>query len=86
MRSMMLVADYSKYYAEINLDELQFKFDQMQAPTGFTKPIFNTWRGPRTVRSQRHHGEFPGFAVRGVPAGDGVADIAIKVHALAEYD
>eukprot|EP00959_Pyramimonas_sp_CCMP1952_P267314 5589069-Pyramimonas_sp.AAC.1 len=58
----------------------------MQAPTGFTKLIFNTWRGPRIIRSQRHHGEFPGFALRGVPAGDGVADIAIKVHALAEYD
>ena len=86
MRSTTLVADFSKYYEEIDVDGLQYKFDQMQAPTGYTKLLFNTWRGPRIVRSQRHHGSCPSFAGRGVPAGDGIADVTIKVHALAEYD
>ncbi|CAK0883852.1 unnamed protein product, partial [Prorocentrum cordatum] len=35
MPSVTLVTDYSKYYEEVDLDALQYKFDNMKAPTGF---------------------------------------------------
>ena len=56
MHPIALVADCSKDYEAIDLDGLQFKFDQMKAPPGFAKLSFNAWRGPRSIWSRRHRG------------------------------
>ncbi|CAK0888616.1 unnamed protein product, partial [Prorocentrum cordatum] len=50
------------------------------------KLTYNTWRAPRLTRLLQHRGNQLGHAEYGIPAGCGVADIAIKVHAVEQYD
>eukprot|EP00959_Pyramimonas_sp_CCMP1952_P390953 8192961-Pyramimonas_sp.AAC.1 len=55
-------------------------------PTCWLKVVMNTWCGPRIIRSGRHHAVEALYATHGLPAGDGNAGIAIKIHAAFELD
>eukprot|EP00959_Pyramimonas_sp_CCMP1952_P282082 5896063-Pyramimonas_sp.AAC.1 len=46
----------------------------------------NTWCGPRIIGSGRHHAVEALYATHGFPAGDGNADVAIKIYAAFELD
>ena len=81
-----VIADYSKYYETIPLEQARDKLVRLGAKTAQIKLVYNQWRGPRIIRLRTHHGGRPRHAVDGLPAGDGYADIVIKAHAVEEYD
>ncbi|CAK0826069.1 unnamed protein product [Prorocentrum cordatum] len=81
-----IIADYSKYYELIPLDEARDKLLRLGMPLAMVKIVYNQWRGPRVIRLHQHHGAQPRHAQFGLPAGDGYADVVIKAHAIEQYD
>eukprot|EP00959_Pyramimonas_sp_CCMP1952_P386898 8108487-Pyramimonas_sp.AAC.1 len=86
MHSWMWVIDWSKCYESIPLRDLRYKRLRVGIPTRWLKLVINTWCGPRIIRSGRHHAVEALHATNGLPAGDGNADIGIKIHAAFELD
>ena len=84
--TVTVIADYSKYYETISLDEARDKLVRLGLPMAIAKVTYNQWRGPRIIRLRHHHGAQPRHAQDGLPAGDAYADIVIKAHAVEQYD
>jgi len=81
-----VIADYSKYYETIPLDEARDKLLRLGMPSAMVKVTYNQWKGPRIIRLRQHHGSRPAYADYGLPAGDGYADVVIEAHAMELYD
>ena len=81
-----MIADYTKYYEEIDITLLRDKFVSRGAPMGFIKLVYNMWTAPRLLRLQGHHARRALFPQLGLPAGDAYCDISVQVWAVAEFD
>ena len=81
-----VVADYSKYYETIGLDQARDKLMRLGMPGPMVKVVYNQWKGPRIIRMRLHHGGAPRHARDGLPAGDAYADVVVKAHALEQHD
>ena len=81
-----IVADYSKYYETIGLDQARDKLMRLGTPVPKVNVLYSQWKGPRIIRLRLHHGGDPRHARDGLPAGDAHADVVATAHAIEQYD
>ena len=80
-----ILHDMRKFFERFRIDKLEHRAGSHGIPSPLSKLAIGTYRGPRVVRSGLTVTS-PVFALCGLPAGCGLADLWVRVYCIDAFD